>query len=155
MARKEIVRRIALGEGNRDNGKMFLITEMPCPRAEKWALRAFLAMSRSGVEIPQNVRGLGIVGVMILGFNVFLKGNIQFAELEPLADEMMDCVQIIRDPAHPKVATKLVSDDDIEEIATRMWLRQEVLELHTNFSLSEAWSRLMTEIKDQTALPST
>ena len=71
-------------ENNRDAGKQFLITEMPAARAEKWAMRAMLLIKSSGERIPDNVRSLGMVGVAILGFNVFLQGNIKPEELEPL-----------------------------------------------------------------------
>lgn len=132
--------------GNRDTGKMFVITEMPAAQAEKWALRAFLALKSSGERIPDNVAGLGMVGVMIIGLNVFLQANVDFDKLEPLMDEMFSCVRIIRDPRHPDVVTDLASDDDIEDVATRAWLRSEVLRIHTGFSPAEALSGLISAI---------
>ena len=38
-------------ESGRDQGKSFLITEMPVTRADKWANTALLAMLRGGVDI--------------------------------------------------------------------------------------------------------
>lgn len=133
--------------GNRDGGKSFRITEMSATRAEKWAMRALLMLKGSGERIPSNVQGLGMVGIAILGLNVFLQGSIRPEDLEPLMDEMLTCVEIIRDPRHPEVATPLVSDDDVEEVQTRLWLRSEVLRVHTNFSPAEALSKLISAIQ--------
>lgn len=130
--------------GARDAGKRFLITEMAAARAEKWALRMFVALKGTGSEIPEGMARLGIVGVALAGLNVFLRSEIRPEVLEPLLDEMMTCIQVVRDAAHPDVATQLSSDDDIEEVQTRLWLRSEVLRIHTNFSVAEALSRLIS-----------
>jgi hypothetical protein len=37
---------------DRDKGKRFKITEMPAMKAEKWAARFFLALAKSGIDIP-------------------------------------------------------------------------------------------------------
>lgn len=146
MRKKELVT-VPQWSGNRDAGKKFLITEMPAERAEKWGMRALLLIQNSGQQIPPNVQGLGMVGVAILGLNVFLQGTIKPDALEILMDEMMTCVQVVRDNSHPDIATPIVSDDDVEEVQTRMWLRSEVLRVHTNFSPAEALSRLISAIQ--------
>lgn len=146
MARKSETVRVPAWDGNRDSGKIFVVTEMPAAAAEKWAMRAFLMLKGSGERIPDNVQGLGMVGVAILGLNVFLQGSIKPGDLEPLMDEMMTCVKIIRDPKHPEVVTDIVSDDDVEEVKTRLWLRSEVLRLHTGFSPAEALSGLISAV---------
>lgn len=133
-------------EGNRDAGKHFLITEMPAAQAEKWAYRAVLLIKGSGERIPDNVSGLGMVGIAILGLNVFLRGTIRPEDLDPLMDEMMTCVRMIRDPRYPDVATEIVSDDDIEEVRTRLWLRSEVIRIHTGFSPAAALSKLLDAV---------
>lgn len=144
---------VVVATQGRDKGKHYLITEMPSARSEKWAYKAFLLIRNSEERIPQNVTNLGMVGVAILGFNIWLRGKIDFKELEPLLDEMMECVKIVRDTravdkvTGGPVATDLVSDDDIAEPATRAWLRSEVLRVHTGFSLSEALSMLWSEIR--------
>lgn len=130
-------------EGNRDAGKVFVVTEMPAAQAEKWAMRALLLLRNSGERVPDNVEGLGMIGVARIGLNVWLTGTIDAAALEPLMDEMFTCVQLVRDPANPDFATAIVSDDDVEEVQTRLWLRSEVLRVHTGFSPADALSRLM------------
>lgn len=145
MARKQEIVVVPKWEGSRDAGKQFLLTEMPAAQAEKWAVRAFLALKNSGERIPDNYAGLGMVGVMVIGINVFLQGNIRMDDLEPLMDEMMTCVQAVRDPKHPNVATALI-DNDIEEVRTRAWIRAEVLRLHTGFSVADALLNLVSAI---------
>jgi len=132
--------------GDRDRGKMFRITEMPSARAEKWGIRAIMLLNGSGERIPEGIAGRGMEAIAIVGINVFLQGTIKQEHLDPLLDEMMTCVEVIRDKSHPEVATALVSDDDIEEVKTRLWLRSEVLRLHVGFSPADALSALMSAI---------
>jgi hypothetical protein len=49
---------------------------------------------------------------------------------------MLACVQIIPDASRPMVRRALV-EDDIEEVTTLLRLREEVLSLHTGFSLRD------------------
>lgn len=153
--RKITTVKVPAWEGNRDAGKVFKITEMPSDQGEKWAIRALLLLSGSGGRIPDELAGRGMEAIAIVGINIFLQGVIRFPELEPLLDEMMSCVQIIRDPkARDKatgqpVSTGLVSPDDIEEVRTRAWLRSEVLNLHLGFSPAAALSKLISVIQEK------
>lgn len=145
--------------GKRDDGKEFVITEMPAARAEKWALRMFLALKGNAAgDIAPEYAAMGTVGVFIVGLNTFLHATPQFEALEPLLDEMMECITIVRDPRHPEVSTKLL-ETDIEEIETRAWLRAEVLSLHVGFSVADAFWRflgsLSTTMASLTQNPST
>lgn len=124
--------------GSRDHGRMYLLTEMPATQAEKWATRAFLALTRSGVEIPEDIRAAGMAGIAALGFHML--GGLRFEDVEPLMDEMMGCVQIIPDPK-VSLPRKLV-ESDIEEVKTRFKLRVEVFTLHTSFSWPDVVSML-------------
>lgn len=133
-------------ESGRDGGKMFLLTEMDAVRAEKWAMRALLLLRGSDQRVPDSVAGVGWERIAIIGINVFLSGSIKFGELEPLMDEMFECVQIIRDPKNIEHATPIVSATDIVDVRTRLWLRSEVLRMHTGFSPAVALSRLMEAV---------
>lgn len=129
--------------GARDRDKVFKLTEMPAAAAEKWALRAVIALKGTAGQIPDALAPLGMVAVAIRGINAFLASDVDFAKMEPLLDEMMTCVQIVRDPKARDaegnaIAGNIVSGDDIEEVRTIAWLRSEVLRLHTNFSFIEA-----------------
>lgn len=132
---------------NRDDDKAFLLTEMPARQAEKWAWRLFLAVKGTTAQVPPEVEAMGMVGVAIRGLNSFLAADVEFAKLEPLLDEMMQCVRIVRDPKFPDVTAELI-EGDIMEVQTLMWLRSEVLNLHTGFSFYDivstwaaAWTR--------------
>jgi hypothetical protein len=137
MARKSGVVTIA-AEG-RDKGKTFVVREMAADHAERWALRAFGAMARAGVEIPENLLLSGMAGLAAMGLKAFLAAP--YEEVGPLLDEMMGCVHF-RDEAAPmneatgEPVDRALMPDDIEEVATRVQLRDEVFQIHTGFSVA-------------------
>lgn len=133
------------GTRNRDKGKLFRLTEWPAATAEKWGMRMLLAAQRGSGELPLDIAGVGMEGIAILGINTFLRGTIEPEVLVPLLDELLGCVKAVRDQNKPEIALDLV-DGDIEEVATRMWLRGEVLTLHLNFSVGAAVSALYNKI---------
>lgn len=141
--------------GARDKGKVYRITEASAAQAEKWGYRLVIALKGTTAAIPESIAPLGLIAVAIRGFNSFLAADVDFAKLEPLLDEMMSCVQIIRDRSVPYMASPLISDDDIEEVKTIMWLRSEVLRIHTNFSLVEAALTWVASMKPPTDSPNT
>jgi hypothetical protein len=147
MSRKKETMRVPSGFG-RDTGKTFVLTEMPSARAEKWGLRMLVALKGSGYEVPESAMRLGIVGVAFMGLNTFLRADVDLAVLEPLLDQMMECVTMIRDPSVSDFETPLSSDDDIEEVSTRLWLRSEIIRLHTDFSLREAFLKWIVVTRD-------
>lgn len=131
----------------RDKGKRFYLTEMPPIQAEKWAARALLALTSSGVDIPENIAGAGLAGVAALGFQAL--GRANFQAIEPLMDEMLQCVKIVPDPSRPEYKRALNfpppgdddSEADIEELSTLGLLRMEVFELCSGFSIAAVLSR--------------
>jgi len=134
MARRE--KQIAIEADGRDKGKLFVITEMPATAAEKWGIRVFLAMGQSGVEIPDDLAKAGLMGVASMGVQALL--GMPWNLVEPLLDEMWACVAFIPNPGQPgTLVTGNMLDTQIEEVATRLLLRQEVLDLHLGFSLAE------------------
>ena len=133
---------ITITDEGRDKGKVYLLTEMPATQAEKWAVRAFLALAKSGIDVPENAAGAGFAGLAVVGFRALT--GVSFHEAEPLMDEMMDCVKIVRDPANPLLAYPIQMEEDIEEVATLWKLRESLFELHTGFSLADARSRLIS-----------
>lgn len=142
--REERVQVPAAWDGSRDAGKLFLISEWPAMRAERWGRHMFLCLKGTSAVIPSNIDGLGMVGVAILTLNAFLRADISPEALDPLMDQMMECVKIIRDPRVPDLASPIVSDTDILDVRTLMWLRSEVLRIHTGFSSAEALSKLIS-----------
>ena len=118
-----------VADQGRDSGKVFQITEMSAAQAERWALRAFQALARGGVDLGDMMNG-GMQALASAGLKAF--AFLPFHEAEPLLAEMIECVRYKPDHAHPNVVRTLI-DDDIEEISTRLTLRAEVLKLHTDF----------------------
>lgn len=133
MARK--IEQITIKDEGRDKGKVFVIREMPASQAEKWAMRAFLALAKSGVDVPEEVAESGLAGIAVLGLRAL--SGLTFADAEPLMDEMFSCIQIMPDPTRPEVV-RLLLEDDIEEVKTRLHLRKAVLSLHTDFFTAAA-----------------
>lgn len=128
MARKE--KFITIDGQGRDKGKVFHLTEMPASQAEWWAMRAIMAMGRGGVDLPDDVRSMGMAALALEGLKALSK--IQPEEAKPLMDEMLDCVQFVPDPKDHSVRRPLI-EADIEEITTRLNLRAEVFRLHVDF----------------------
>jgi len=126
----------------RDKGKLFCITEMTAAAAEEWALRAILALSKNGVEIPDEViEAPSLAGVAFVGLKAF--GKVNAAEMIELFRDCMKCVEIY--PGYElgnekKFKRALIEGDsaDIEEVQTRVFLRTEVISLHLGFSLRDA-----------------
>src|SRR5262245_38745032 len=106
---------ITIQDKGRDNGKVFVLTEKSAVEADKWGIRALLALSRSGVPIPPEFMEMGIIGVLAVG--VHRLAGVSFADLEPLLDEMLTCVQLMPTPDRPDIIRKLMPDD-IEEVET-------------------------------------
>jgi hypothetical protein len=61
-------------------------------------------------------------------------GGIDWVTCKPLLDEMMQCVTIQPDPNRPNV-TRALLEDDIEEITTRLTLREAWFDTHLGFSV--------------------
>ena len=132
MARKQIIYTATAKDG-RDSGKAYQITEMPAAKAEKWAARVMLSMSRNGVNIPDDIAQSGLAGLIAFGIRAIC--SMSFEDAEPLMDEMFKCVVAVPNPARPELTRGLI-DDDIEEVNTRLILRKEIFKLHTEFFFS-------------------
>jgi len=152
LARKSEIVVVPADWGARDAGKHFLITEWPSDKALKWGVKAMLAYNRNAGEMPTtDILGTGWEGIFFIGVQTFLRGRMQADEVIPLLDELMECVQIVRDPKAKDAATgkpiaHALLPDDIQEPKTQAWLRSEVLRLHTNFSPADILSKLISAI---------
>lgn len=129
---------VTVAADGRDRGKVFHIREMAAEPAEEWATRLLLALTRSGIAVPEDMLRGGMASVAAIqqfALNTLLNGvgALDYDEIKPLLQQIMDCVQI-----KEKAATRDLTPDDIEEVATRLFLRGEVFKLHTNFSMSAA-----------------
>jgi hypothetical protein len=136
MARKEL--KLTIADAGRDQGKVFVITEMPARRGHQWATRVLFGVMNAGLDIPENILEAGFAGIAAIGVKAL--GKLPASVAEPLLDELLGCVQAMPDPARPNVVRGLI-DDDTEEILTIFKLQKEVLALHVDF-FTAAGSRI-------------
>lgn len=134
MARKTM--EVTITAAGRDKGKLFFLTEMPASQAEEWAMRALMALTKAGVEVPDPSSGMA--GIAVAGLQSL--GGLSFPEVKDLLKEMFACIKLVPDPKVKSVMRDLV-EDDIEEVQTRLMLRLEVFALHTGFSVAELLSK--------------
>jgi hypothetical protein len=128
MPRKTIT--ITISEG-RDQGKRFKITEWAAWRAEQWAMRVLLGLGKGGVELPPEVLKLGAPAIVYVAASQIMRIPSRVALR--LADELMECVERVEE----KVTRSLVPED-IEEVATRLKLKAEVVRLTYGFFVPAA-----------------
>jgi hypothetical protein len=156
MGRK--TKTVTVPHEGRDKGKMFVLVEMPASVAEEWAQRALEAVAQRS-EVPAGVANAGMLGIFILGLKPVL--SAPFAMVKPLLREMFErCLVYVPDASKADIIRGAVAlpfpdgrrpvgpllEEDIEEVVTRVWLRDQIFELHTDFSvaavLSHAWARV-------------
>ena len=119
---------------NKDEGKKFLITEMPLIKADRWAWTALHGMLQGGLKSDIDVNKLdvktngGILEFAKLGISAL--GGMDKDTLFELLDELTDnCVQALTDRGMPRPLV----DGDISNIATLNLLRKEALAIHVDF----------------------
>lgn len=121
---------------NRDAGKTFLLTEADAVQAEEWGLRALMAISTSGIVVPQEIADAGLIGFVLIGYQALM--GAKFSEVQPLWKEMLTCIKFapsegILMPWHSTL---------VEEVSTLLELRKRLMELHTGFTLAEFAQKL-------------
>lgn len=126
MARRTID--IAIEAEGRDKGRVYRITEMPASVGEQWALDAINGVARSGLVHVSDLKDTPMAGLAALGVQAFM--GMAKADLQPLLAQMFSCVTRVM-PAAPQ--GRLLQEEDIEEVTTRLKLRREIFELHTGF----------------------
>nr|DAN04651.1 MAG TPA: hypothetical protein [Caudoviricetes sp.] len=144
MARKT---KTVVIESGRDNGKSFLVTEMPVTKADKWANTALLAMMRGGVDVggvnfdligntlmPSDAPKIDVSGGMLELARISIAGlgNVTETVGQSLLDQLIeDCVQVV--PTGGAARPMLSIDDEIEDLKTLWTLRKEAFILHIDF----------------------
>jgi hypothetical protein len=138
----------------RDKGAQYLITEMPASQGEKWATKALLAMLHNGsVDLPEGWQQAPMMIVAGIGI-LKLLAAVPFSVADELGSELMACITPVALPNLNNQIEKLslsrsLIEEDIQEITTRAWLKSEVFELHTGFSITGAISKSIASMKDQ------
>jgi len=111
----------------RDNGRKFIITEMPAAKAESFAFRVFLALTKNDFQMPENIENAGFAALAELGISA-LRG-LNYEDVEPLFNEMMSCVRYKMSDG----STRDLFESDIEELVTRLKIRAAWWGLHADF----------------------
>lgn len=124
---------VTISADNRDKGKVFIVREMPARPFEKWAVKALTAMGQAGIELPDDIMGLGGMGLAMLGFKSLIK--IKAEQAEELLDEMFLYFEIQPNPNDPAIKRPIL-DTDIEELTTRLKLRAVWWEVQTGFPVA-------------------
>lgn len=125
----------------RDKGKIFRLYELHAYYAEKWARRALSLIGRGALEAKTEIEGGGMAAIWAMGLQALVQVEDNDA-IDALLDEMLKQIQIREDmpaPAQPAFRDVHVIHD-ILEVGTFFTLRQEVLQLHINFSVLGALS---------------
>lgn len=125
-----------LADKGRDTGKLFLLKEFPAMQAEKLGRRALMAIGKSGVTFEPDELQSGLQGIAALASTgLRALAGVDAAELDPLMDEMLTCVEFVPSAADRSVRLGYpLFMDQIEEVATIVALRDEVVNLHMGFS---------------------
>ncbi|MEY0216857.1 hypothetical protein AB7W58_20970 [Providencia rettgeri] len=115
-------------EKGRDEGKTYLITEMPISKADNWAMRALFAIANGGVDLESVNPNMGMLGMA----NVAIKAlaGIDPKVGIPLLDELLECVQVVPSGGN---ARALLLDSDVKDLTTMFTLRKEALAIHLDF----------------------
>lgn len=116
--------------GERDNGKTFVLTEMPAIPGERWATQALSLMSRAGQQLPSGSEDAGMAGLAVVPMNAL--PALQALQ-DPSLDAWWECVKYQHAPKNPLQAIFQGDACQIEEISTVNLLRMKVLEMHIGF----------------------
>ena len=87
MRRKQLVK---ISDEGRDQGKTFVITEMPSDVGERWASQVLYLFAQAGVNVPDNAKGAGMAGLAATTGVDFLTIAQERALLDPSLDSMWD-----------------------------------------------------------------
>lgn len=124
--------KVVIEREGRDRGKIFWITEMSASGGEYWAGRLLTMLAAGNHEVPPGFFQLGFEGcaawIAVHGI-----GGIDWVTAKPLLDEMMDCITI--QPEASRNVTRALLEEDIEEITTRLILREAWFDTHLGFSV--------------------
>ena len=134
--REDHSKEITIDRKGRDYGKKFVITPLSAWAAEELAGKALFAMMNAGMNIPDNLLDSGLSGLAALGIRAM--SRIPYEQAKPLLDELLTCVKV---KSSEKVTRALLPEDsEIQEVATLLTLRKEVIKLHLDFFMNGAGS---------------
>jgi hypothetical protein len=120
--------------GERDNGKVFEITEMPADAAERWCLRARILLAEATNQPMPEASDSGEAAALAAMGIQFNNLRIWRALSSPDLDEVWNYIQYRHKAGQPALPITTGENSVIEEIDTRLRLRSEALMLNLGFS---------------------
>jgi hypothetical protein len=144
MARKE--QRVTITAEGRDKGKTFVLHEMPSDQAERWFVRLVLALASAGAKMPEEILFGGAAGFAEMlptlrnSLVVALRAlqGLDHRDVQELFNEMTPFItwQPPGMPPPPQQEIFPGVNAQIDEVATWLKLRFELIQLHVGFSLT-------------------
>jgi hypothetical protein len=118
--------------GDRDGGKVFVLTEPDADKGERLSGLA-KALLAEAIKVPVPSDDIGhAAGLASMGIN-FDDPRVDLVLLHPSLEPLWDCVKYQHDPRHPLQDIRKGENCQIEEIATRRLLRKELICLFLGF----------------------
>jgi len=138
-----LTKEVTIAEGS-DEGKTFVVSQMPLLRGDRWANRAALALMKSGVDVSalkglDGARSGDFTGMLDIAeiLNAVLKalGGIEEHVAQELLDELLTVVKLkLPDGAtRPIIVPTEHAPGDITSIATLWKLRIEAIKVNLDF----------------------
>jgi hypothetical protein len=123
---------VTITEPGRDQGKIFVLTELPSEPGEIWATRALELLETAGFVAASEQKQNGMAGLAAAmpAFSFKVARALQ----DPTLDEMWQHVRF--QPSDPRAPPQDLFKGDacqIQEWTTRLRLRFEYFRLHTGF----------------------
>lgn len=123
--------------GHRDDGKVFIVHEMPADQGERWCMRATELITKAlgqTVPSPEQLNVGGAAQLASVQAPEMALMSIARALVDPTLESLWDYIEYQHAPNVPARKVVQGENSDIEEIATRTRLRMEVLTMQTGFS---------------------
>ena len=152
---------LTITRAGRDQGGVFVLTEMPAIPASEWFVRTLQLLVRSGADVPPDIFRHGAIGFVTIGVGALLTGlgKAPWGEVKPLLDELLSCVTAYTPPgATQPITNSTMIKAQIAEPATVFQLYEEVVSLHLGFSIRaklSGYRSLVDAIMKTTSGPST
>jgi len=138
-----LTKEVTIAEGS-DEGKTFVVSQMPLLRGDRWANRAALAIMRADIDLS-SLKGLGgaksgdFTGMLdiaeILSAVLKALGGIEEHVAQELLDELLAVVKLKlpNGATRPIIPPSEHADGDITSIATLWKLRIEAIKVNLDF----------------------
>ena len=117
---------ITIEAEGRDRGKVFRLEKLSPVALEDWIARTLLAMGKARLEIPENFRTMSGIDLITVAIDNF--GKLVWSDAKLLLAEMLACVSVPDESAAG--GFRAMVEDDIDELATLLQLRSEIVQLH-------------------------